>query len=132
MALTEEQVIEYRQKLSNKKYMEVAIYGVANKIVRAGASEKTLDIKTELNEMEEKNMEKNRLTDLNDHLFCQLERLNNDDLKGEELKDEISKAHAMVGVASQIIATGNLVLNAAKAVDSAMGKMKLPRHLLGE
>ena len=74
---------------------------------------------------------KNKLADLNDHLFCQLERLNDDDLKGDALKDEIDKAHAMTNLAQAIIANGNLVLNAAKAVDGAMGKMKLPL-LLGE
>ena len=74
---------------------------------------------------------KNKLADLNDHLFCQLERLNDDDLEGEKLKDEIVRAEAMTKVAAQIIANGNLVLNAAKAVDGTMGKMRLPL-LLGE
>ena len=74
---------------------------------------------------------KNKLADLNNHLFCQIERLNNDDLKGEELKDEIAKADAMTRVAMTIIANGNLVLNATKAVDGAIGKIKLPL-LLGE
>jgi hypothetical protein len=31
---------------------------------------------------------KNKLVDLNDHLFCAIERLNDDDLKGEELNIE--------------------------------------------
>ena len=74
---------------------------------------------------------KNKLADLNDHLFCQLERLNSDDLKGEELQEEIAKAEAMAKVAGQIIATGNLVLRAAQAVDNATSKIKLPL-LLGE
>jgi len=74
---------------------------------------------------------KNKLADLNDHLFCQLERLNDDELEGEKLQDEIIRAKAMTDVAEQIIANGNLVLNAAKTVDNAMGKIKLPL-LLGE
>lgn len=46
---------------------------------------------------------KNTLSDLNNHLFEQLERLNNDDLKGESLKDEIHRAKAIAGIATQIV-----------------------------
>lgn len=59
---------------------------------------------------------KNKLGDLNDHLFMQLEKLNDDGLKGEELNQEIQRAHAMTGVAKQIINTGALALKAKKVV----------------
>lgn len=36
-------------------------------------------------------MPRNKLTDLNNHLFEQLERLNDGDLEGEELEKEIKK-----------------------------------------
>ncbi|MDR0878965.1 MAG: hypothetical protein LBN21_13030 [Treponema sp.] len=54
----------------------------------------------------------NKLSDLNNHLFAEIERLGDEDLGGEELKAEISRAHAITGVASQIISNGNLLLRA--------------------
>jgi hypothetical protein len=56
---------------------------------------------------------RNKLTDLNDHLFEQLERLNQDDLTGDKLKEEIQRAKAMSQVATQIV-------NGAKTVVDAM------------
>ena len=69
---------------------------------------------------------KNKMTDLHNHLFEQLERLNDDDLKGEELGQEIRRGNAMSQIAMQIIANGNLMLNAHKIADNANGEMKLP------
>jgi hypothetical protein len=74
-------------------------------------------------------MMKNKLIDLNDHLFEMIERLNDDKLKGEALTREISRASAMTGVASQIIAVGSLALNAWKAMDNSMSNEKLPTML---
>ena len=72
---------------------------------------------------------KNKLVDLNNHLFCQLERLNDDDLGGEDLNDEVKKATSMCKVAETIIANGRLVLDAAKTVEAAGGVIKLPTLL---
>lgn len=55
---------------------------------------------------------KNKISDLNDHLFAQLERLSDEDLKGEALAEEINRADAVNNVASQIIAVGSLTLKA--------------------
>lgn len=59
---------------------------------------------------------KNKLTDLNNHLFAQLERLSDEDLEGDNLRDEISRSSAVASVAKEIIANGALVLNAQKAM----------------
>ena len=61
---------------------------------------------------------KNKLTDLNNHLFAQMERLGDEDLKGDELKEEIERARSVTNVAKQIVNNGNLVLNAQKALNS--------------
>ena len=60
---------------------------------------------------------KNKLIDLNDHLFAQIERLSNEDLKGEELVEEINRAKSVTSVASQIISNGNLLLDAKKVAN---------------
>lgn len=55
---------------------------------------------------------KNTLTDLNNHLFAQIERLGDEDLKGEKLQEEINRARAVSDIAAQVIANGSLVLKA--------------------
>ena len=57
---------------------------------------------------------KNKLTDLNNHLFEQLERLNDEDLKGDKLKEEIIRAKAMSTISDKIIQNGALILHAQK------------------
>lgn len=51
---------------------------------------------------------KNTLEDLNNHLFEQLERLNDDDLTAEQLDKELKRAEGMTKIATQIIQNGEL------------------------
>ena len=75
---------------------------------------------------------KNTLGDLNNHLFMQLERLNDEDVKGENLKEEIIRAKAVSIIAKQIIDNGTLVLEAKKMMDNRIdADMKLPKMLEG-
>ncbi len=75
---------------------------------------------------------KNTLGDLNNHLFAQLERLSDEDITGEALVEEINRSKAVTSVAQQIIANGNLVLQAKKLQDDKMNiDDKLPRMLEG-
>lgn len=60
---------------------------------------------------------KNTLGDLNNHLFAQLEKLNDDDLNGEELESEIKRSEAMAKIADQIIKNGELQFKAMKHMD---------------
>ena len=73
---------------------------------------------------------KNTIRDLNNHLFAELERLGDEDLEGEELKDEIRRATAIAAVSSQVIQLGNLVVKTAKA-EHETGKNSL-ESLTGE
>lgn len=75
---------------------------------------------------------KNTMLDLNNHLFEQMERLNDDDLDGEALQKEIDRAKAMEGIASQIVANAKVTLEIAKAADTFYEyKPTIPRMLLG-
>lgn len=65
---------------------------------------------------------KNKLTDLNDHLFEQLERLNDEDLTAEEIAKEITRTDAMVKVSEQIINNANLAFRGAELVAERCGK----------
>lgn len=58
---------------------------------------------------------KNKLSDLNDHLFVALERLNDEDLTPDQLDKEIDRAKAIGCVASNIIANQALILKSAMA-----------------
>ena len=75
----------------------------------------------------------NKLSDLNNHLFAQLERLGDEDLKGEALEEEIGRAKSVTSIASQIVSNGNLVLEAEKFKAFTLGRsnIKPPEMLEG-
>jgi hypothetical protein len=59
---------------------------------------------------------KNKLSDLNDHLFAQLERLSNEALTPAEIDHEAKRGEAIVAVADQIIRNAGIAITAAKIV----------------
>lgn len=78
-------------------------------------------------------MPRNTLGDLNNHLFAQLERLNDEEITGEKLEDEIIRSKAVIGVSKQIIANANVVLK-AKSIELEYGKnneKEMPKMLEG-
>ncbi len=56
----------------------------------------------------------NNLSDLNNHLFAQLELLNNGELSNEELEKEIKKTKAMTSISSQILKVASIQISAIK------------------
>lgn len=72
-------------------------------------------------------MSKNRLTHLNDHLFEQLERLSDNELKGDALIEECNRAKAKSMIAKDIINNAALVLEGRKYVTE--NDHRIPREL---
>ena len=76
---------------------------------------------------------RNKLIDLNNHLFEQMERLNDETIKGDNLKEEIDRSYAMAKIATKIIDNGHLVVKAAKTFDNMYDSEKeLPKMLAGD
>lgn len=60
---------------------------------------------------------KNKLSDLNNALFEEIERLQDDDLDDEGLEKEVRRASAVANIATTIISNGELALKAQKYAD---------------
>ena len=77
-------------------------------------------------------MARSTLGDLNLHLFAQLERLGDEDIKGDELREEINRAEAITAVAQQIISNGALVLKVKQlSVNKFDDDVQIPKMLEG-
>ena len=61
------------------------------------------------------------LSDLNKHLFAQLDRLSNNELKGDALKEEVARAGAVNEICETILENANLQLQATKLVAEYRG-----------
>lgn len=59
---------------------------------------------------------KNRLLDLNNHLFGQLERLTEEGISPEQIDQEVKRADAIVAVSEQIIRNADISLKAVALV----------------
>lgn len=59
---------------------------------------------------------KNRLTDLNNHLFAQLERLSEESLSPEQIENEVQRTDAIVAISDKIVDNARLQLQACKLI----------------
>lgn len=75
---------------------------------------------------------KNTLIDLNDYLFLQIERLNDEELTPEALDQEIKRSKALSNIAGHVIGLANTVLDATKFNTDYESLGKAPRILIGD
>ena len=81
---------------------------------------------------ESKNKIRNTLGDLNNFLFAQLERLDDEKMSEEQLLQEIARSKAISDIAKNVIENANVVLQAQKHMDEFRGTdAKMPRMLKG-
>lgn len=76
-------------------------------------------------------MVRNKLSDLTNTLFAQLETLDDRDLTTEELKVELQRSKQMVAISGQILQAGQLALDAERFKDK-VGDFNAPIALLEE
>ena len=77
-------------------------------------------------------MARSTLGDLNLHLFAQLERLGDEEIKGDELREEINRAEAVSTIAQQIISNGALVLKVKQLSSNKFDDdVQIPKMLEG-
>lgn len=75
---------------------------------------------------------KNTLSDLNNYLFEQLERLNDDELTDEQMERELKKTDSIVRISERIIENGELAFKTMKHMDDYgynAGKRNVPALL---
>lgn len=76
---------------------------------------------------------KNKLIDLNNYLFEQLEKLNDDELSESELSTQITKAETISKISKTIIEAASLQLDAIKvAAENGVIKQQSFYNLLGD
>lgn len=73
---------------------------------------------------------KKKLSDLNDHLFAQLERLGDEDLTAEQVEVEAKRGKAIVGIADKIIRNAALRLEATKLASEYGSHSRSAQHVL--
>ena len=72
---------------------------------------------------------KNKMTDLNNHLFSQLEKLLDPDLSDDELKKEIARAGAVSSIAANIIQNANTAIKAMSIFENRQIESDSPDFL---
>lgn len=72
---------------------------------------------------------RNTLSDLNNHLFAELERLGDEDLSEDTIKFEVSRANALSHIADRIIHNASVMLEARKHFDDLADDKSVPKFL---
>jgi hypothetical protein len=72
---------------------------------------------------------KNTLTDLNNHLFAQMERLSEESLSVEQLAFEAERSKSLTIIARTIVDNARLVLDAQTLINDIPERKELPAIL---
>lgn len=73
---------------------------------------------------------KNTLQDLNNHLFLELERLNDEEIDKDKISFETSRAKALSLISDRILSNASLMLEAKKHFDElGEGTNSIPKML---
>jgi len=91
--------------------------------------EGNVEKQAEHGETKKSNGTKNKLIDLNDHLFMQIERLTDGETTGDKLTIEIVRSKALSQLACQIVLNARLALDAQVMINESM--IKNPPKMLG-
>ena len=132
--MEKDEIEAYRKKLKDKTFMQKSIVDIGGRM----ADEYIKSFNKEEIELRKKNKQgaskmKNSLTDLNNYLFEQLERLLDDEICSDEesTKREIAKARAITDVANSITNNATVQLNAMRfRAKLGLGKEEMPQMLL--
>ena len=73
---------------------------------------------------------KNKLVDLNNYLFAQIERLSDEDLTSDQLDTEIKRSKQISLLAGNVIDNARIALKAMVAINENL--IKQPPAMLGE
>ena len=120
--MTQEEAENYRKKLRSKEYMEQAVADTADKIAVEIYEEHGNDVMDKQDDAcrtKRRIKMQNKMTDLKNHLFEQMENLLDKDVckDKETTESEIGKTNAMIGLAGQIIEIGRLQVQAVKVAN---------------
>ena len=64
-------------------------------------------------------MARNKINDLRDHLFAQLERLEDEELKGDDLREELQRAKGIKNIADTLIDSARVEIEFLKQTGSS-------------
>ena len=76
-------------------------------------------------------MARNKLSDLRDHMFAALERLDDEELTNEQIKNEIEKAKSIAMVGSVIINSAKVEIDYLKATGMIDTTSELFKSVVG-
>lgn len=76
-------------------------------------------------------MARNKMTDLNDHIFASLERLNDEGLNKEQIESETSKAKSIANLAGVAVKNFKVMLEVSKTIQKGQHTDNTLHKLIG-